>query len=199
MPIYRVNVLQTLQAQAIMNVYYYETTGVLSAAQQQDVADQVRLAYTSSQLNLGLANGWSYDAVAIRRVDVANQPEIVTVPTGGALVGSSVSEEAPTQVAMLVRGTALTAFPRRVRTYIGGLAEGSMDSGLLNTTIQGRGLSFINAMDQIVVNGDTLLRQAVELGGTEGAPVVVANNRVETYSVTNVPATQRRRRLGVGS
>lgn len=199
MPIYRVNTLQNMFNQQLMNVYYYETTAVLDSDQLTEVADDIRAAYVSSTLAANTGNSWGFDGIGVRRVDIANQPEITVIPTSGALSGGAASEELPAQVALLVKGTALTAFPRRVRTYLAGLTEGSCSSGFWTTSIQNIARTFIEAIDEISVTGDTLGRLAVELGGTAGAPVVVASNRVEQYSTSSVPGTQRRRRLGVGS
>jgi hypothetical protein len=53
-------------------------------------------------------------------------------------------------------------------------------------------------MDELVVTDDTLERVSVRLGDEGSGEQVVDFNRVTFYDVTQVPATQRRRRIGVG-
>lgn len=198
MPVYRVSALQSQLGQAMMNVYHYVTEGALSASNITEVADAFRTAYIDSTLRTSLSTGWSYLGVAIRRVDLADQPEVSSAPTAGGLAGTAPTDPLPTQVSALVRGTALTEFPRRVRTYVAGTVEGSLSGGLWQSGFITKLTDFIEEVDSIGVTTDVLDRVAVRYTKGEGNPTVEAFNRIATYSVTNVPATQRRRRIGVG-
>lgn len=199
MPIYRVNVNQELLGQSIMNVFYYETTGTLDSSQLQEATDDIRTAWAAFDTAAGLAQDWTLTGATFRQVDVPNLPEITVAPTAGPLVGSADSQPMATQVALLVRGQANSPFPRRVRTYLAGLTEGALAAGIWNTTAANAGLALVGgAMDEIIVVDDQLERVSVRLGDEGQGEQVVAFNRVTFYDVTQVPATQRRRRIGVG-
>lgn len=198
MPVYRVNANQTLRDQSIMNVYYYETDDELDTDQMEEVGDEFVAAYQDSTLDDSLADDWSLDSLTFRRVDVPNLPELTIISPAMPLTGNNAGQIMATQIAVLVSGLALTAFPRRVRTYLGGFTEGGLDDGLWTPGVVGDSAVFIGQIDSIAVTGDTLERVSVELGDTGSGVHVVDFNRVDAYSVTEVPATQRRRRIGVG-
>lgn len=198
MPVYRVSILQQQAGQVMMNVLYYDVGGPISVSGAVEVADDIRAKYLSSTLAGALSVGWSYVGIELRRVDIADQPSITVPPTAGTLAGTGSGDPLPTQIAALVSGTALTAFPRRVRTYIAGNTEGQLSNGLWAPAYETRCLNFVEAIDSIAITGDLLDRVAVTLGGAVGHPVVTDFNSVATYSFTRVPATQRRRRIGVG-
>lgn len=199
MPIYRVNVNQELLGQSIMNVFYYQTTDTLDSSQLQEVADDIRTAWATFDASAGLAADWMLTGATFRQVDVPNLPEVTVTPLAGPLVGSAASQPMATQVALLVRGQANSPFPRRVRTYLAGLTEGALDDGIWNTTAAQAASQLIALdMDEIVAGNDQLERVSVRLGDEGSGEQVVAFNRVTFYDVTQVPATQRRRRIGVG-
>lgn len=200
MAVYRVNVLQNMRGQRMMNVYYYDTTTTLSANDAVELAEAIRDNYIDSDLVLNQASVWSYAGIGLRRVDVADQPELDIAPSSGSLSGSgSAGTDLPMQVALLIRGSAFSEFPRRVRTYIGGMVEGQLSNGLFSSTVIDRAIAFIHLMDTIQVTGAELDRVAVRIGDEGSGPVVTAFNRVLAYTATEVPATQRRRRIGVGT
>lgn len=198
MPVYRVSVLQNIHGQRIMNAYYYDASGAVEGASIVELADAIWDAYDNSGLDSLQCDDWSYAGIELRRVDVANLPAIEAAPTGGAKAGLNSNEVLPLQVALLVTGTALTAYPRRVRTYLGGLSEGGVANGLWNAGHLTAATAFVAAMDTLQITAVELERVAVELGGSAGAPVVTSFNRVLSYTPRPVPATQRRRRIGVG-
>jgi len=199
MPTYRVSILQQQYGQLMMNVLHYDVGGAVSPAGIVEIADDIRAKYVSSTLAANLSSTWAYIGVEVRRVDLADQPSISVAPTAGVLVGTGPGDPLPTQIACLVSGTALTAFPRRVRTYIPGVREGSLTAGLFATSFSDRCMDFVEAIDGIAISGDLLDRVAVRYGDEGDGPIVTASNSIATYSVTAVPATQRRRRIGVGS
>lgn len=199
MPIYRVNVNQELLGQQIMNVFYYQTEGTLDATQMQEATDDIRTAWATFIDGGRVGPEWSLTGATFRQVDVPNLPEVTVVPTAGPLSGAATSQPMATQVALLVRGQANTPFPRRVRTYLGGLTEGALADGIWTSGAATAALTLVGVeLDSIVVVNDVLERVSVRLGDEGEGEHVVASNRVVFYDVTRVPATQRRRRIGVG-
>lgn len=199
MPIYRVNHDQVARGQVVMNVLHYETTGELSLAQMEEAADDMRAAYVSENFELRHVNEWAWNTVTFRRVDIPGLPELTVNFSAGPLVGTSTADDTPLQVALLVTGQAMTEFPRRVRTYFGGFSEGQLTEGLWSDAIVLEALQVISNLDDIDIVDDVLERVAVRYNDLGDGPFVEAWNRVTTYDVTEVPATQRRRRIGVGA
>jgi len=183
----------------MMNVLHYDVGGVIAPATIVEIADDIRAKYVSSTLAANLSASWAYVGVEVRRVDLADEPSISAAPTAGSLAGTSAGDPLPSQIACLVSGTALTPFPRRVRTYIPGITEGSLTAGLFSSTFRTRAQDFVEALDNITLTGDLMDRVAVRYTDSGSGPAVTAFNSIATYSVTSVPATQRRRRIGVGS
>lgn len=198
MPVYRVSSLQNLQGQRVMNVFHYDSNVALGGSDAIEIADAISDAYVSSTLRGDMSTDWAFVGIELRRVDVADQPSIEAAPSGGSLVGTSAQDELPTQIALLVSGTALTAFPRRVRTYLAGFGEGNTANALWGGPVQTRAQNFIEAIDVIVGVAFSMERISVRYTYAGAGPVVDAFNRIEVYSTSPVPATQRRRRIGVG-
>lgn len=199
MPVYRVNSLQSLLAQQIMNVFYYDVDDVLSSGQAQEIADTFRSAYAAAFTTNELASAWSYDAIEVRRVDLADQPTLLVAPTAGPLSGTSSTDPLPTQIALLVRGTAFTTFPRTVRTYQAGSNEAELNAGLFTAAFRDACVTFIETIDTMNLTGANALRVAARIENTEAGSVVTDFNRITDYVGIRIPATQRRRRIGVGS
>lgn len=199
MPIYQVVVRQTFLGQQLRNVYYYETTDELDTPQKAEVAEEIATAYDTLLGLEGLSDEWSSQGIDIRRVDVADLPTAQFDYLGGDLVGVHTANQAlPAQVAILLRGTADTTFPRNTRIYHGGLHAGMMQqsTGLFTTDIVNDFDLFILQMDNHVITGDSLSRVAVHWDSTNN--IVDDWNLVSNYSVAFNPVIQRRRRIGSG-
>lgn len=199
MAIYRVSVLQSALGQAMMNVLHYESSTALSGADAVEVADELRAEYLANFTYSALSSAWSYVGIELRRVDTPDEPAWSVAPTAGALNGDSPDNLLPLQVALLVSGTALTTFPRRVRTYHVGLTEAAVVGGMFDAELVSVFVDFNTRINSIAGVGFTMNRLAVRYGTGEDAGVVVASNPVVAYQGNLVPATQRRRRPGVGS
>lgn len=199
MAIYQVTALQTFRAQECRNIFHYITTADLDAAQGQEVADAVRAAWVSLDDGANLVNDFTIYGINLRKVDVANLPEALYSFTSGSYSGTTTSAPGvPNQIALLVSGAAPTTFPRRVRTYLAGVSRDNIgDNGFWAAGLLADAAVWFAAMDSIAVTGDTLLRAAVRYTGDP--PVVSASNRITAYTVKANPATQRRRRIGIGS
>lgn len=198
MPTYSAVAFQRYRAQEVRNVFYYLTTAELDGAQLQEAADEIRLAW-SAGLNDSdqLVNDWNLYGVDFRRIDLPGLPGTVVGFTSGTFTGTAVTAGVANQVGLLVSGAAVTAKPRRARSYLTGWeGQAILDSGLFNADAQAAAALWLAAMDEISVTGDTLLRVAVEFSGVP--PIVSDSNRLTVYNVRPNPVIQRRRRLGSG-
>lgn len=197
MAIYNVTLNQTWQAQQVRNVWHYETTpDDVPVAEFQGAADAIRSAFATQAVQF--ATTWSLDNVTFRRVDLANFPGFTVEFTAGPLVGTNGNQSVATQVALLISGVVFgTPPPNRTRTYHAGLAEPSTGAnGLWVGAAQ-------TAMGQINIDADDFLTATVSWDrvAVRYDPItdtVVESNDDLEYGASPVPATQRRRRIGVG-
>lgn len=123
----------------------------------------------------------------------------VEVPfTGGVLTGSNPAGPLTTQVALLISTRYLGAPPNRGRIYFGGLNEGS--TGVNNRFFAGAIDPFVNMVESWA-NG-------VDYGSNIAYLRIARRNADGTIDITSpvssvigrdVPATQRKRRIGVGA
>ena len=136
----------------------------------------------------------------MRRVDIAEQPTLPMTATGGSWVGTASGHTLPAQVAGLVTFKAETAFPRSTRTYLFSFSEeNNNEDGEVGATAQSAMTAWGGDILTIVIPGETsAVKVAVEY---TAAPRIVADaNVVQNVSVSSGRfATQRRRRVGVGT
>jgi len=205
MAVYQVVHLQRLLGQEIRNIFYYETAQTdLSTAQLQELADDIRDVYVASGIVPHRTNDWQLYGITIRRIDAAGYPGIDVGFTSGALVGAAASENIPTQVALLVHGVSYVQKPNRVRTYLGGYNEGGTVDGIWHATTQAVSLDLVELLDTLTIDGQTWERVTVQWAMSNDDPperlgYADSWNVIDTYFVSSVPATQRRRRIGVGT
>lgn len=194
-----VTVKQQMRSQEVRNVLYYQHADNLTDTQRQDAADAIRAAWAAFDTSVGLVNDWNLYAVNFRRVDVADLPGIDVVPTAGVLTGStSASPGLANPTALLISFAAPTTSPRRARTYLAGMSTAQLqDSGFWPAAVVTAAGTLATALDSITVTGDTMLRVAVRFTGSP--PAVTVSNRLQTFIVRSNPATQRRRRIGIGA
>lgn len=188
---------QTLYSQQVRNVLWFAYSGTLDAAGRQDIADYIRGVWLASTLRSIQVDNWALDNISIR--DAYTVGPYATVPfTDGPLFGTHAANNAVTQVSMLASliNTGLTA-PTRGRVYIAGVTTAGID---------GNGLwpnSYTDLAETLMAglqNGTTGLGENINLRicrrNVDGAAQVL--NTVDSVIVRNNPATQRRRRIGVG-
>lgn len=199
MSIYQVVSKQRWLLQEIRNVFYYETrVGDPSTSEWQDICDEFRATY-SGILKNDLSDEWAFYGINVKQVDVAGLNSFDYVPTAGDLVGDITVDDVPTQVALLVSVKGFTTKPNRGRTYIGGGVEGNMVKSLWDISFRTTGENFINTIVQLNNAGTNPLdRVAVQWNSSH--TMVTAWNEIPILSAyaSEVPATQRRRRIGVG-
>lgn len=199
MSIYQVTVKQRLLNQEVRNIFYYETTvGEPSDSEWVDIADEIR-ADLDTYWKTGSPPEWEYYAIEARRVDTAGLLSREFVPTSGTLVGTSVDNALPTQIALLVSVKGTTTKPNRARSYLAGRVESVVVDSIFTVASANNAENYID--DMSVLNGagtNPLQRVAAQWNSTHTV-VTVTNNIAGNASVASrVPATQRRRRIGVG-
>jgi hypothetical protein len=197
MEIYQATCLQSWLGQEIRNVLYYEYSGSApSSAILQGMADDIRGAWSTGH-NTYLKNTWRLYGVDWRRVDAPGWPTVGFGFTSGDLVGAlSSGEDIPTQIALLVTGTAYAPPPNKVRTYLAGFTEAGLNNGLFATSVRNAAVTWASAIDTLADSGETMTRVAVKWDRVND--VVTDYNAVGNYFTSQVPATQRRRRIGRG-
>lgn len=199
MPVlYQVAVKQRLLLQELRNVFYYEAAVVLSDTSKQELADAIRKAYVDSLYGVNANDQWSLYGIDTRRVDIAGLLGNDWGFTLGSLVGGNTAETYATQIALLVLGKGTTIRPNQVRSYLGGWSENAIAAGgVFQSSFVTIGVDFIIDMNAHVLTAETVTRQSAQWA-TPSATHVVDWNPLTTYEGKSIPATQRRRRLGVG-
>lgn len=196
--LYQIAVKQVLLNQELRNVFYYEAAAALSDAQLIELADAIRAAYVSALMPAKLATAWSLYGIDARRVDVAELLGTDWGFTSGSLAGSNGGQAYATQIALIVLGKGTTVRPNSVRSYLGGWTEDFVGGdGKFTSATLVVALAFIEAMDSHALTGDTVVRQSAKWA-SPSATHVVSWNPLTTYEAKAIPATQRRRRIGVG-
>lgn len=198
MAVFQVVHKQRFLLQEIRNVFYYETiTGNPSASEWQDICDEIRGDYAGS--TLGRSNNWEFYGIDYRQVDVAGLPSFSVVPTAGIFVGPSGVDEVPTQICLLVSAKENVTKPNRVRTYIGGLVEDMILAGLFTASVRTAAETFFDLQSVLNAAGTNELQRVSAQWNLARTQVVAYNNVAGAAGVSSqVPATQRRRRIGVG-
>lgn len=194
--IHQYQVIQSFLNQVVMNVLYYDHAAEDDGI-KQEIADALRAAWASN-LTAVMSSSWSLTEVRVRNVSLAGTLSQTFVPTLGTLVGTASGQLVPTQSALLVVTIGPSVKPNRTRTYLGGFTISAMNGGLITAGVVTNAINWGNAVKSLVTATEgTFLRQSVEW---VGPPMVVGDaNPVSTVRVFNIPATQRRRRIGVGA
>lgn len=185
--------------QAIRNVFYYETiTGNPSTSEWQDIADEIRADFLA-EIAAQLVNEFIFEGIDYRDVTSAGLPSFSVVPTAGTAAGSSGGDSVATQVACLVSCKAPTVKPNRARTYFGGMNDASVVQSLILAGTRAAFEAFVGEMSVLNAAGTNELQRVSAQWNTGHTMVVDYNNIAAVTPVAStVPATQRRRRIGVG-
>lgn len=180
-------------------MYYYDTVvGNPSPAEWVDIADEIRADYNSWPIS-DLCDQWSFYAIDYREVSTAGLLSFEVVPTAGSIAGGNINDPVPTQIALLVSVKGLTTKPNRARSYLCGFQENHIVLGLFGSGVRGNAETFID-LQSVLNSGGTnpMLRSAVQWNSSH-TQVIVDNDISTSASIASiVPATQRRRRIGVG-
>lgn len=195
MPVYQFTALQRLLGQEVRTVAYYDSIASIDVFGQA-ATDEWADAF-DTHLKASCANEWAYYGGLARNVESIGLPGFEFTPTGGAVVGTSANDPLPTQVAALVSYKANTTIPRNARDYLCGFTEGASSStGQISAALLSLLASFGAQVIEFSIGLDDVPRQSVQWN--EARTAITDHNTVSQVRVTNVWATQRRRRLFVG-
>lgn len=199
MAIFQVTHLQQCLGQEFRNIFYYETiVGNPSSSEWQDIADEIR-GYYNSMGAANWSNEWLLYGITWRQVDVPGLPSFTGVFTAGLFQGTDSAEALPPQCALLVSVKGNTTKPRNARTYMGGFSEVKQGGGEWGSTILTSTISFIGNLAELNSGGTNSLERVAVTWNSQGTQVTDYNNiSLGAIQASNVVATQRRRRLGVG-
>jgi hypothetical protein len=189
---------QTLNGQQVRNVLHFFYSGAIDADGRQDIADYIRSSIVASQHHQSCVEDWSLDSVSIR--DATTTGPYALVPfTGGPLVGTAVGSETISQVAMLVTliNSGLTP-PTRGRIYLAGVQFANLvDGGTWPNSQLDRAETLANSWISDTTGDSETISLRIASRNPDGTANVL--NVVDNIIVRSNPATQRRRRIGVGA
>lgn len=199
MTIFQVVHVQEVLNQEIRNIFYYETiTGNPSTSEWQDICDEIRVDYVA----MGAAKwhtSWKFRGITYREVSAIGLPSFTVVPTLGDLAGTGSGHCLPTQVALLVSVKGNTTVPRNGRTYMGGFTEADMGDSAWGSGTLTAAETFIDLQSVLNGAGTNELQRVSAQWNSSGTQVIAYNNIAGAAAVgSSIPATQRRRRVGVG-
>lgn len=196
---YLVTWKQTLLGQEIRNTFYYVTTvGEPSDSEWQDVVDEIRTDLVAAS-DTRWSDQWLWYGIDRRRVDTAGLLTFSEVPTLGDFPGTDLVEPVPTQVCLLISNKGVTTKPNRARSYLGGFVNDVMTDSLWQSGIRIAMETLIDLQSDLNGAGTNPLQRVAAQWNTSHTVVLVTNDISGAASVASVvPATQRRRRIGVG-
>lgn len=199
MGIYLVTHKYTLLAQEIRNTFYYETTASEpDNGEWQDIADEIRADFVA-EWAAQVVDDLSFYGIDRRRVDSAGLLTIPEVFTAGPIAGGAANDPLPTQIALLISNKGVTVKPNRARTYLAGLHDISVTQGLWEAVPRAAAETFIDLQSDLNAIGTNPLQRVSAQWNTGHTMVVDHNDLSGAASIASiVPATQRRRRIGVG-
>lgn len=182
----------------LRNVHHYEFPSYVPTA--EELAEAVQgIADAYEEILRGMHPGTVvFNSVDARRVDIGDQPTSEIVPDGWPFAGSAAGAQQPPQVAAMASWKAQTDYPRSCRTYLfpAAVTVGDTNGRIASVWVTAIG-TFQLALEEVPVAGQVDAQKvAVQYGGDPR--VVTASNLVSSTTVTNVFATQRSRRYGVG-
>lgn len=199
MTIYQVSHKMRWLGQEVRNIFYYETTvGNPSTSEWQDIVDEIRADIVAEMLTF-LSPDWAWYALAYRIVSTAGLLSFDAFPTAGEIVGTSGSDDLATQVSLLVSVKGTTTKPNRARSYLAGFVESTVIDSLFTAAAQLVGEVFVDLQSVLNGAGTNPLQRVAAQWNTGHTQVIVTNNIAgDPAKASIVPATQRRRRIGVG-
>jgi hypothetical protein len=189
----------TLLGQEIRNVFYYVTSvGEPSDSEWQDIADEIRADWVAEMRSF-VVDDYTIYGIDYRRVDIAGLLTFSKSFTAGSSSGSDTADPLPTQIAMLVSNKGTTTKPNRARSYLAGFGDSDVSAGLFLANHMAAAEAFIDLQSNLNSAGTNPLSRVSAQWNTGRTQVIATNDISGASSVASqVPATQRRRRIGVG-
>lgn len=189
---------QRLLAQTLQNVLVFSNIPEDETG-RQTMADAIRSIWNTNIAAGERSNNWQLTNVTFIYNDSLPIYSVDVDFTGGPLLGTSTSFNLPLQTCMLAKTGIVGPPPNRGRVYFGGLVANQLDD-LANWG----SATMDSAQDflQDLVNGVSYTGGAgtafLRIARRDSSGVITSSNPVETVTMDPVPATQRRRRPGVG-
>jgi len=182
----------------LRNIHHYEFPSYVPTETELEEAVQALADAYEELFQAAHTSIVTYNAIEARRVDIGDQPSSEIIPAGWPFAGTASGSPLPPQVAQLIVWKATTAFPRSTRTYMFPYAVTAVAAGgAVTTTWMTAAATFQLALEQLAVTAQPDAQKvAVQYGGDPR--VVTASNLVSAAPLTNIWATQRSRRTGVG-
>ncbi len=185
--------------QQIRNTFYFITSvGEPSDVEWQTIADEIRSEWVAA-MQPRLTDNYSFYGVDRRRVDLLGLLTFSEAFTAGAVAGTHSGDNVATQVALLVTNKGTTTKPNRARSYLCGNTESDMTDSIWSSTVLAAAEAFIDDQSALNTGGANPLTRVAAQWNAPHTQVVATNDLSGAASVAHqVPATQRRRRIGVG-
>ncbi len=199
MAIFQVTHKAVFLAQQIRNTFYYETTvGQPTNNEWQDIADEIRVDW-AAEMEAQMSEEYEIYGIDYRQVGFAGLLTFSKSFTAGVLDGASATDPLPTQIALLVSNKGVTARPNRARTYLAGWTDGAVVLSIFAAAAILAAETFIDLQSNLNTGGTNPLSRVSAQWNTSHTQVIDSNDLSGAASVGSpVPATQRRRRIGVG-
>jgi len=127
MPVFRVTVNQSLEAQTILNVYHlaHSSDTSFTDTDAQTFADMI------DAIKPNLSSAVTLNFLEYRRVDISGTSGVLYTPTGWPDTGDATGATLPSFCAMLITGIASgQSKPRRFRKYFGAILEADTTGSL---------------------------------------------------------------------
>lgn len=185
---------QRLLSQEIRNTFWFGGNDAIMD-NAQDIVDAMRAAWATN-LGAQLITDWTLYGFDVYDKTIPGVPGIEFIPTSGSLTGSNNTDSVATQIAMLVTFKAQVAPPNTNRKYLAGWGEGAMVDSLWQTAKTDLAAAW--AADVLDIGTTTSLAIVMEVVALNLDGTVSGGNPLEYALVRQVPATQRRRRIGIG-
>ena len=195
MAIGSVTIQQSILGQAVRNVLWYDNLpddeGYL-----EEITSHIGDAY--SEHAALFCSSWSVSSVKYTFYPLAGTWSTEYSILDGPIEGTGQSTPAPTQVAILISTRYVGPPPNRGRIYLGGLPGNFIENdGTFNATSIVTAASLAALLRQLPYNSNSDFANMAIVRRVNGVPSV--HNLVDEILVRDVPATQRRRRLGQGA
>lgn len=189
---------QRLLAQTLQNVLVFSNIPTDEPG-RQSMADGLRTSFAGTIPQTERSNNWQLENVTFIYNDSLPIYSVDVDFTLGPYVGSDAANNLPLQVALLVKTAIVAAPPNRGRTYFGGLTTAAInDSAEFGSTHIQSCVDFLEDLaDGISYTGGAGVAY-LRIARRDAAGTIIASNPVESITGDANPATQRRRRKGVG-
>ena len=193
-----VTVNQVLNGNLVNNVLRFDgADAVIGFA--PEVTDAISTIYRN-QFQNRLATEYQFVSCTVYDSDAPpGAPGLEVIPTGGGWAGSNAASPLPNQNALLVKFLCAGGPPYRGRSYLAGLASAQIgQNGVFIPDVGAAAAGWAFAIRTLVGSGLGDIYQVIESTGSQTVPK--GTRAAVTDATPNVnPATQRRRRQGVGS